>query len=787
MIWRLLVALALFTAFGAGGAVADGMIFPVERPNSSIVVPGELFTVKYHNVDVTIQDQLCTTRVDQVFVNETDTDREGMYIFPMPEGSAITNFSMFAGETEIKGKLMDRGEARSIYESIVRQRKDPAILEYINRNTFRARVYPIPARSEKRIKLSYAEVASKTGSTCRYTYPLSTERFSAKPLQDCRVRVAIKSKKPVTNVYSPTHTIDLDRVSDKEVIVNWRAENTRPDTDMILYYTLSEDDIGMDLIAHRESGEAGYFMLLASPRANLAKAQAQPKNVIFVMDRSGSMGGEKIEQAKAALKFCLNTLKENDRFNIITFNDTVSPMFPEIMAPDPQTRRKALNAIDSIDAGGGTNINQALIDARTQLANIRSPRNYIVFLTDGLPTSGVTDVNGILKNAKTDNAKIFAFGVGYDVNTHLLDKLSAENHGTSDYVRPKEDIEVKVSSFFAKVNNPVLANVKLDISGVQITDRFPGTNLPDIFSGTQLIVFGRYSGSGKVTVTLSGLMGDSRKTFTLNTSLPAREEDNQFIPQLWASRKIGYLLDEIRLHSNKELVDEVVRLSKEYGIPTEYTSFLADERQTNDTLAFNINKTRDLAMSARDVKTGSYGVAQSLNARVAMDSTQVASAPGVDSFKQNGNVSVVGKVAANMRIGGTYQDAMDRTVVAANVQNVARRTFYQRGDYWEDGNLKPDQKTVQIKQFSDAHFALLKRYPKLSQYSTLGNIRVMLENNQAVEIGPEGKEKLSDEDLKTLLGSGSDKPADHPTALLALCALGVVGWTSAKYKSVRKS
>ena len=757
----LVPAAAVFLSMSAG-TLADGMLFPVERPHSTIVVPDQLFTVRYHHVDVTIEDQLCTTRVDQIFHNDSDVDREGIYVFPLPEGSAITKFSMYAGEEEIVGKILSKDEARSIYESIVRRRKDPALLEYIDRNTFRARVYPVPAHGEKRIRLNYAEVARKSGSTYCYTYPLSTERFSAKPLEDCRVRIKIKCKRPIINVYSPTHTIRIDRDGDRAATVSWEAKDIKPDTDLVLYYSIGSDDMGIDLVAHRASGEKGFYMLLASPRVEVDESRVMPKNVVFVLDRTGSMAGEKIEQAKQALRFCLNTLRDQDQFNLITFHESSDVLFAELEKPTPERRRKALEIIDGLDATGGTNINDALTRALAQFGSQGQSRNYIVFLTDGLPTVGVTNIEKILENAKSENrnkVRVFAFGVGYDVNAHLLDRLAQESKGDTDYVRPREDIEVKVGSFFAKVSDPLLADVRLSISGVKTFDAYPSNDLPDIFRGSQLLVFGRYDGSGKVTVELSGVANGSRRTFKLDAELPEREESNEFIPQLWAARKIGYLLDEIRLHSSKELIDEVVRLSKEYGIPTEFTSFFADERAPLESDLMRVRKYIDKAGS---VQTGAYGVSQSANARdlknqVVLPQAQAtakyyslsdgyAAAPGAPNPPV-----VLGKGAGNQRLGGVFYDEMDRPVVVANVQNIARRTFYQRGDFWEDAALQQNQKLVRIKQFSEAHFRLLRAYPKLAQYSALGNVRLVLENNQALEIGPAGKDQISDTELKELL------------------------------------
>jgi len=758
---RSIIAVAIIVLLCSTGAVADGMLFPVERRHSTIFVPDELFTVKYHHVDVTINDQLANTKVDQIFHNDARVDREGVYVFPMPEGSAITKFSMFSGENEINGKVLDKSEARSIYESIVRQRKDPALLEYIDRNTFRASVYPVPANGDKRIRLDYSEVVPKSGAAYRYVYSLSTERFSAKPLQSCRVTIRLRCKRPIINIYSPTHVIDIDRPSDTEATVTWKAESVKPDTDLVLYYSVSDDDMGIDLIPFRESGQKGYYLLLASPRVEIDRSKVLPKNVVFVFDRTGSMAGEKIDQTKEAIKFCINSLHANDQFNLITFNESHETLFSELEKPTAERRKKALAAIDALDATGSTDINAALAAALKQFKGYGTERNYIIFLTDGLPTSGETSPATILANAKANdknNVRIFAFGVGYDVNTHLLDKLTQTSKGDTDYVRPRENIEAKVSTFFAKVSEPLLTDVKLAVTGGNISDEYPSQNLPDIFKGTQLTVLGRYSEPGHVRIELSGTANGKRKTFTLNANLPASEDSNPFVPQLWAARKIGYLLDEIRLHSNQELIDEVVRLSKDYGIPTEYTSFLADDRKLTANLDLAYERAKVDTGNAIQHTTDSWAVAQSQNARLSRNNSQVAAAappPGSYGGYGHGGAAggpvVVGKLGANQRVGGYYWNDKDQQVMVANVQNVAQRTFYQRGTYWEDANLKPNQQFVKVKQFSDAHFALLRRYPRLSQFSTLGSVRLLLENNNAVEIGPSGKDKLTDAEISGLL------------------------------------
>lgn len=787
----LTIIIAAAAACAAVQALADGILLPVEHPQTIPVAPGELFTVKYHHVTVNIDNRACTTGVDQAFYNAANVDREGIYVFPMPEGSVITKFSMFAGESEIKGKIYTKEEARAIYESIVRRRKDPALLEYVGRNLFKASVYPVPAKADKRIKLSYAEILAQTGDTRRYVYPLSTERFSKEPLEDCRVTVNITSDKPITSVFCPSHKVNIERRDDYHAKLNWHAKNVKPDTDMVVYYTVSSDEFGIDVLAHRDSGKNGFYLLLASPRIQLDQSKVAPKNVVFVLDRTGSMAGEKIEQAKEALKFCLNTLREHDRFNLISFSESPEAVFAEMAAASKDNVARALEELESITATGGTNIDGALRSALEQFYNTSERRrgtqnNYVVFLTDGLPTVGITGLEAILENAREANragARVFSFGVGYDVNTHLLDRLAQQSRGSADYVRPGENIESKVSAFFAKVSDPLLSDVKIEVDGVKVFDMYP-QDTPDLFKGSELMILGRYSGSGKARITLSGMSQGKRRTFTIEAVMPGEERANEFIPQLWASRKIGFLLDEIRLHSSDELIAQVVSLSKEYGIPTEYTSFLADDRKFTAIDGHADIAARASVSKARAEQSGAWSVAQSANAQAL---NLQASVPAAAAPPQSAGVKVLGKVAANQRIGGVYYDAEDRPVVVANVQNVAKRTFYQRGDYWEDVNLKPNQKLIQIKQFSDAHFALMRLDPRIAQFSSLGNVRIVLDNGQAVEIGKSGKEKLTDAEIRKLATGPAKRSGALPNALPTAASLfaGVLGASTTALRILR--
>ncbi len=756
-LFRTGVILAALCAI-AVSAQADGFMVPVHQPEQNV------FSVKYHHVDVFIDGQAATTKVDQIFHNETSRQEEGTYIFPLPKGAAIHKFSMFVGEKEHEGKILDRDEARKLYESIVRQRKDPALLEYMDRNTFRARVYPIPPNGDTRIRLEYTEVIPKTGSVCRYVYPLSTEKFSAKPLDDVRVTIRLKSATPISNIYSPSHIVKVEQSDSREAVVNWTAKNIKPDQDLVLYYSQAAGEMALDVLTFREKGGKGYFMLLASPK--IAESKIIPKNIVFVLDRTGSMAGDKIVQAKAALKYCLNSLKPEDQFNLITFNESQETLFAELEKPTKERLKKALAAVDRIDATGGTNINSALKAALAQFRQYGQTRNYIVFLTDGLPTVGEQNIEKILSNAKEVNgskARVFGFGVGYDVNAHLLDLLGEQSGGTSSYVLPNENIEASVSTFFAGISAPVLTDIEITakpapnatMREVEIYYMLPQNPIPALFNGSQLIVLGQYTTSGKsitgtpegkAVFTLKGKTADGVKTWTTTVNLPAHDTERDFIPQIWAARKIGYLLDQVRLHRNDELIQEIVRLSKEWGIPTEFTSYFVDEPQV--TFEDAVRRSNEAVGKAREEESGSWGVSQSLNAGALRNQNQVQASPGSVPMDSQGQIG-------GSRLGNSrgYFDESGQAVNVSRVQNIGTRTFYQRGSQWVDNLAESaDMKTVKIKQFSDAHFKLLAASPELVRYQGLGNMRVMV-NNQALEIGTEGRDTLTDAEVRAIVGS----------------------------------
>lgn len=616
-LWKLpATTLALLLTL-LGTASAQGILYPAQVPlpgRPGTIVPRPVFVqpfyVKDLHVTTVITDAVAETTVSQTFVNSSSVAQEGIYLYPLPEGAMPTAFSMTVGEKTMEPRVLTAEEARTTYEGYVRRYRDPALLEYVGRNLVKISVYPIPPQSERVIKMRYTEVLKPQGGMRKYAYSLSTSRFGSKPVGVTTVSIKLNTSSPLKNVFSPSHDLSVRRPDDKSATASWEGVNDTSDRDLTLYYSTSADDIGLSLLTYRSGDRDGYFMLLASPRVEVPKARILPKQVVFVLDRTGSMSGKKIEQARKSLLFCLNHLNPEDKFDVITFNESPDVLTRTLVPANQENLTKARRFVENIEASGGTNIDDALRAALDLVKDEPGKTRMIVFLTDGLPTVGETNIDTILAHFKQKNgqaaqnetapivkttalkpkgepagvhpARLFCFGLGYDVNVPFLDRLANVGSGDSDYVKPEEDVEATVSAFFAKVSSPILSNVRLAFDGLDVYDVYPKT-LPDLFQGSQLVITGRFRGTGAGSVHLSGLAGASDANFALAVKSGEADGSANFLPRIWAARKLGYLVDQVRLSDNsagkKEIIDEIVRLSREYGIITEYTSFLVDEQE----------------------------------------------------------------------------------------------------------------------------------------------------------------------------------------------------------------
>lgn len=677
--------------------MADGFIIPVPRPEEKIPP----LTIKYHRVSVEIDDQVARTSVDQVFLNSHDRDIEGIFIFPIPEDAAISEFSMYIGDKKVEGEILDREKALKIYEDIVRRMKDPALLEYMGRNMFRARVYPIPAHGEKRIQLTYTQLLKAENNVVKYTYPLNTERFSLRPIKEVTISLRIHSSLPIANIYSPSHKVSIRKEKEREARVSFEEFNVKPEKDFILYYSLTRGDVGLSFI-NWEDAETGYYMLLASPPYTSEKEKVMNKDLVFVLDSSGSMSGRKIEQARDAVRFIINHLEKNDRFSVIDFDDGVNVFSQEPVPATAANKEKALEFVKEIEDSGGTNINDALLRALQMIEGGERP-DYILFLTDGRPTTGVTDTGEILKNIKRANkfnTRIFVFGVGYDVNTELLDRISLHSRGTSVYVGERDNLEVAVSNYYQKISSPLLAELEVNFKGIDVSHSYPRL-LPDLFKGSQLILVGKYRGDGPVTVSLTGKVKKKEKKFVLKTQPLAKDASFSFLPRLWATRRIGYLLEEIRLGGEKEeLVEEVKRLGLKYGIVTPYTSFLVTEKE------------REMVEAA---------------APEAFQAIKTRRVTGAGAVK-----------AARISLRFKTQERAQE-ILSERIKYKDDKTFYFKDGYWIDSLYEEGEAVKEIPFNSRDFFNLISRKPGIAKYLSVARNLILCFEGECYRISESQK------------------------------------------------
>jgi Ca-activated chloride channel family protein len=679
-----------------GAATAQGWIEPL---------PGRGGVVKVRTaVAVAVRGRVARVDVEEWFENRGGGLGEGDYLYPLPGEAVFSNFSLYQGDVELRGETMDAAQARGIYEEIVRRKKDPALIELAGHGLVRARVFPINPGETRKITMRYTQVLGKAGDALAFRYAAGGAfgggqggqggqggregQVGPRPARDgapLQFTMTVDSAGQFRDPFSPTHDVTVTR-HDGRITVRPTAALSG---DFALFLPFAERVVGLTLVTHRPSGEAGYFMLTLSPED--VRTGGAPRDLTVVVDVSGSMSGDKIEQARAALHQLLNSLRTTDRrsadrFRLIRFSSAVHAQAAEFTVATAASLREAHAWVDDLRADGGTNIAGALAEAlRLESPEGRLP--LVVFMTDGLPSVGEQNPERIAAQAEQerDDARLFAFGIGYDVNTYLLDRLSAAGRGTTEYVEPEESVEAAVGALVARIQHPVLTDLALDAS-VRVEEVYP-ERLPDLFAGDELVVFGRYAGaSGEGRVAIRGMRAGRAERYATVAAFPATESGNDFIPRLWAARKIGVLQQSIRLNGpNPEIVEEIRQTALRYGLLSEYTSYLVQEPTVVADRAFRPGLPA-APMAQEASGAGAVGRAKRDAAR---------------------------RLARNEAELAAVDEEMLKVGHMGQAQHVAGRLFVEQDGIWTDLRHADSLRVVTVTPFSPAYFALLRALPEL--------------------------------------------------------------------------
>lgn len=680
---------------------AQGWVEPL-RP-----VPGAWIERTASEVRVEVEGTIARVVVDEWFRAHGHALGEADYLYPLPPDAAFGSFSLYQGEEELRGEIMDADRAREIYEAIVRKRRDPALIELAGNGLLRARVFPLAPGEERRVTLRFTQILEKAGDALHLRYAGGTpnaaactaggsappNRCAARP-SPVRLEVEVLDGRRFLEPFSPTHTLNTRRDGEALLV---ETEGGLAGT-FSLFLPLAREGIGMTLATHKPVGEDGYFLLSLTP--GRTEAPPEPRDLTVVVDVSGSMSGEKIRQARAALADILESLSSRDRFRLVAFSNAVRPFDLQWRRAFAEDLAEAKTWVRRLGADGGTNISGALEEA-FRLGSPEDRLPVIIFLTDGIPTVGETSVHAISKlvTAGRHRARIFSFGVGHDVNTALLDQMTEVGRGTTSYVGPGESVERALNLLTNKIRYPVLTDLVLDRTPGRVKAIYP-VEIPDVFAGEELVLFGRYETEGSDQsglVVLRGSRGGETQRFSLESRYPERNEANAFLPRLWASRKLGFLMRRVWTEGpDPELVEEIRATALRYGLPSPYTSYLVLEPGMDFPVEPSVGGViRDGMVPRADLSVQGEGAVR--RAKQALLFRSVASSEDLREAEE--------AVAPNAAF------------LEESSRSVAGRLFHLRDGVWIDGQLQKDRAALVVEPFSEAYFDLLEVLPELKPYA----------------------------------------------------------------------
>lgn len=689
-------------------------------------------------------DRVLRYEVTETFINRGGRLGEADFMFPLPKGAAFQDLKLSINGEMVSGETMNANQARQIYEEIVRRQRDPALLEWMGYGLLRARIFPIAPGEQKKVVVRFQTVAEREGDALRVDYfrGMRTTRPGAGQQSEGRTSFVLTypSDAMYGRAYSPTHSLyesgyASDDSGDRFLFASdnrrsMRRVEVRDATGevTILIPIRRSTSAAISMLANAPGNGDGFALITLSPPS--IRPRPVPRDLTFVIDVSGSMSGQKIEQARAAGMQILRTLSPMDRFRLIDFSSDVRTFRDGYSAATRENLRAAERYLDQLEAQGSTNISGALDEAlSTPVQPGRLP--IILFLTDGQPTVGERDASVIASNVgkQRGSRRLFTFGVGADLNVSLIEQLALEGRGTASFVRPEESVERAVGIVASRLTSPLVTDVRVHGDGVRLLKMHPSGPV-DIFAGEDLVILARYNGSGDAFVRFDGQTTNGPVSWSTRVYFPDRARENPFVARLWATQRIGYLSAEKRKHGGSQEIDDEIRdLGDRFGIPTEFSSYLVVEPGMNRRL-----QVRDHSMTPDQLN------------QVVVTGNAPASAPGAQ-FE-------AAKMAAAQRSVTSLSMADEADFSGArrggNVTRAGNVTFVLRDSVWTDVRYKKTGTVLQVKPFSDAYFKLIEMVPDLREAFSVGERVIITGRSVAIELTPSGKESLTDRDVNLI-------------------------------------
>jgi Ca-activated chloride channel family protein len=710
---------------GLGIQPIEGRTPPIVRDCSAGIVRTR------SEVRVELADHVLRYEVEERFVNRGATLGEADYLFPLPTNAAFQNLALSIDGELVAGETMDAGQARNVYESIVRARRDPALVEWMGHGLLHTRIFPLEPGRERTVVVRFQSVAPREGDALRIDYFRggAPGTSNVRDGGDASFTLSYRQAPELGAPFSPTHQLDVaDRDGRRVVTVRGDARDVT-----LLVPVRARNEAAITALNYAPGNEDGFTLLSVTPPAG-RRTDVIPRDVTLVLDVSGSMNGRKIEQARAAGRQLLSTLREADRFRLIDFSSDVRTFRDDFVAATPDNVREATRYLAALDASGSTNIEGALREA-LRPAVVRGRLPVILFVTDGEPTVGDTRPDHLAAMAADANAhaeeprRIFTFGLGSDVNVGLLEQLALQGRGTSQFVRPDESVERMVGIVADRLVGPLLTDVRVHVDGdVHLSRMLPGETT-DIFADRDLSLVARYSGHGRARVVVEGRRGTTPVTWTSTVDFPDRDRENSFVSRLWATQRVGYLSAEKRTNGgSSEIDDEIRSLGERYGIPTEFTSYLVTERQD---------------LPVRTAMMGAGGGQVAAMAPAAMNFRKDAASLAFEAAKVASAQRSMSNVAAIDSLSLANGRPMRDKDEARATRRVDGRTFVLHDGAWTDVRYHAGMQVTTIKPYSKAYFDLLQQVPELKPVFALGDRVIVVGKTRAIRVDDSGVAEMT--------------------------------------------